>query len=336
MKRWVVLLGLMVLFVPPCFADGPYHIEVLQVSDIPLFERTYTGFVEAITQQGLVEGQNLTINRHIIGADADASLWEKVGILLKIKKTASEIVEAKPDLVLTISTPATKYSKKKFVQAGIPVVFSAVSNPFIVGCRSLETAGEGFTGATLYMDPLALLTLTKMAVPTIKTMGMIYSDDDNAIAFIEEVQRKSKQVGISVVAKQVNKADPFMPAARELLDAGIDSIGLPLDSYYGLNNDQAGRESSRFARENNIPLFAFMNHPIAGGVLYIGPDFKFIGELSGQQALKILKEGKTPAELPVLRQNELCISYDPEAVARLGIVFPEELTRIAKSADIIH
>lgn len=335
MKTFGVLFCFMFLFAQQCLAEGQYRIEVLQVSDIPLFEKTYVGFVEGLSKQGLVEGDNLVINRRIIGADADASLWEKVGILVKIKKAASDIVAAKPDLVLTISTPATKYSKSKFIEAGIPMVFSAVYNPYIVDCSSLDTAGEGFTGATLYMDPLTQLTLAKMTVPAIKTMGMVHTDDDNAITFIEEAQRKSAQTGISIVAKQVKKSDPFMPAAMELLEAGVDSIGLPLDAYYGLNNDQAGRESSRFARENNIPLFAFMNHPIAGALLYIGPDFKYIGELSAQQAIMILKEGQKPGDLPVLRQQDLTVFYDAEVVERLGIVFPEALAKIAKPAVTI-
>lgn len=206
-------------------------------------------------------------------------------------------------------------------------MLSAVYNPYIVDCSSLDTAGEGFTGATLYMDPLA-----KMTIPAIQTMGMVYTDEDNAITFIEETQRKSAQAGISIVAKQVKKSDPFMPAAMELLGAGVDSIGLLFDAYYGFNNDHAGRESSRFARENNLPLFAFMNHPIAGALLYIGPDFKYIGELSARQAIMILMEGKTPGDLPVLRKHDLTVFYDAEVVERLGIVFPKSTGQDCKAS----
>jgi len=336
MKRILVFLGILFIFTQPCLAKSQYCIEVLQVSNIPLFDRTYDGFVETVAKQGIIEGQNLTINRHIIDADADASLWKKIGILFKIKKTASSIIDANPDLVLTISTPATKYSRKKFIKAGIPVVFSAVANPIVVGCKSLDTPDTGFTGATLYTDPLAQLTLTKIAVPNIKSMGIVHSDDDNAIAFVEEAQKKSSQVGISIIAKQIKKSEPLLPALTELFDSGIDSLGLPLDSYYGLRDDEGGRALSKFAREKKLPLFGFINHPVAGGVLYIGPDFKYIGELSGKQAVMILKEGKKPGKLPVLRQTELDVYYDPDALKRLGIVFPESLLKVAKPANIIE
>ena len=48
----------------------------------------------------------------------------------------------------------------------------------------------------------------------------------------------------------------------------------------------------------------------------------------------IHKEGREPEELPVLRQMELDVYYDPEALERLGIVFPETLLKIAKPARI--
>jgi len=335
MRKLFVFYGIMFIFALPCFADVKYHIEVLQVANIPEFESTYEGFVETIAKQGIVEGQNLTINRHIIDADADASIWEKVGILFKIKQTASKIIDANPDLVLTISTPATKYSKKKFIKAGIPVVFSGVANPIVLGCTSVDTPGEGFTGATMYTDPIAQLTLAKLAVPSIKAMGIVYSDDDNAVAFVQEAQRKAPQVGITIIAKKVKKSDPLLPAAMELLDEGIDSIALPLDTYYGLRNDESARELSKFGRDNKLPSFSFINRPIGGAVLYIGPDLKYVGELSGQQAAMILKNGKKPEELPILRQKDLDVYYDPEVLERFSIVFPESLSKIAKPMKIV-
>ncbi|MCK9263397.1 MAG: hypothetical protein M0R18_06240, partial [Deltaproteobacteria bacterium] len=80
-KVWSIPL-LVLLLISPCHA---YRIEVLQVSNIGPFDDAYRGFVEELGRSGIVEGQNLTINRQIIEASADANLWKKVGILLKIK-----------------------------------------------------------------------------------------------------------------------------------------------------------------------------------------------------------------------------------------------------------
>ena len=55
----------------------------------------------------------------LIDADLDAGIWEKAKIFLKIKNQAARIASAKPDLVITVGTPATKYSKEKIIGAGI-------------------------------------------------------------------------------------------------------------------------------------------------------------------------------------------------------------------------
>ncbi len=333
MKR-MVLVALLCCIVHPAHAQQPdkLHIEALQVSDIEVYTRSYAGFLEELARSGIVEGRNLVVHRHIIDAKADPNLWQKVNILIRIKGKASEIVDAKPDLVLTIGTPATKYSMDKFVAAGIPVVFTAVANPLVLGCPSLERPLPGTTGATLYLDPLALLKLSQMALPTMKSMGMIYSDDDNAVAFVEEARKKAETLGITVVPKQVKKSDPIRPAAAELVKHGVDCFGVPLDAYYGLRDTQPGRDILAFARESNRPLFAYANFPLPGATLYIGPDFSTVGALSGKQAARIILNKVKPGTLPILRQQELTVLFDPQAVQRHGLKFSPALQQLAKPA----
>ncbi len=327
MKKSVAVIFLVLFFSQPCLA---VHIEVLQVSNIGAFDDAYNGFVSELASNGIVEGENLTITRHIIDADADVSLWKKVGILLKIKSTSSKIVDAKPDLVLTISTPATKYSMNKIIDAGIPLVFSCVANPPIIGCPTVEKSGPGFTGATLYQDPLNFLVLAQITKPDLKVMGLIHSDDDNAIAFADEIKAKAAGYGITIVPREVDKSESIKPAALELIKAGVDSFAIPLDAYYGLRNLEPGRDLFSICKEHKIPVFAFANYDEKGALLYAGPDFKHIGVLSGKQAVKILKENAKPEDLPILKQEDLNIYVDTENAKQLGIDLPEELLKIAR------
>ncbi|MFA5653587.1 MAG: ABC transporter substrate-binding protein [Desulfomonilia bacterium] len=325
-KVWSIPL-LVLLLISPCHA---YRIEVLQVSNIGPFDDAYRGFVEELGRSGIVEGQNLTINRQIIEASADANLWKKVGILLKIKSATSRIVDAKPDLVITVGTPATKYSMDKIMGAGIPLVFSCVANPPVVGCPSVTEPAPGITGATLYQDPLNYLVLAQIAKPDIKNLGMIYSDDDNAVAFNTEVTRKASRLGITMLTKEIGKSDSLTPTALELINAGADSFAIPLDAYYGLRDQEHGKELLAVAAEHNMPVFAFVNYDEKGALLYAGPDFHHIGVLSGRQAAAILKESKKPEELPILAQKDLQIFIDRQIAEKLGIEISEELLQAAK------
>jgi putative tryptophan/tyrosine transport system substrate-binding protein len=312
------------------WAKDFYRIEVLQVSKIELFDRAYKGFVEELARNGISEGKNLAINRRIIDADVDEALWKRVYILYQIRKAADEIIGAKPDLVLTISTPATKYTRDRFLEAGIPVVFTAVANPLEVGCDTLEYSGKGFTGSTLYVDPFVLLSLSKMAMPNLRKIGMVHSDDDNAVAFVREAREKGGQLGITVLSEQVEKSDAIGPAALKLIGQGVDAFGVPLDTYYGLKGDKAGRELIELASDRKIPIFAFMNYNLKGGVLYMGSDFSTIGSYSARQAAQILKDGIQPKKVPIFRQEELEIFTDADSVKRLGIVFPDDLQKACR------
>ena len=317
----------------PCFSKD-YRIEVLQVTDIEPFNQSYRGFLSVLKDNGIVEGQNLTVNRRIIDFDVEkGGLWKKVGVLMRIKKEASDIVDARPDLVLTIGTPATKYAKDKIISAGIPLVFSAVAIPEAAGCKSLTESGPGFTGATLYMDMKDILQIVHLAFPTLKTFGIVHTDDDNAVAQVEEAKAKAGTVGMTVVSKEINKKDSVVPGAEEMIGQGAQAFAVPLDTYYGMRDNQAAHELLGLTLPYKIPVFSLALFKVPGAVVYIGSDFEVIGSLSGQHAAKILNDGVDPGSLPVLRQEELKIFVDTKQMQALGIQLPMEILQLAESVQ---
>ncbi len=332
MKKMGIFMGFLALLfaLPYPLLAQKYNVHVLQVSKVAVFENGYQGFIEALKAHGLVQGDNLTITRHIIDADLDAGLWKKVGILFQIRKTASKIVEEKPDLVLTIGTPATRYSKDKLASAGIPVVFSCVANPVAAGCPSMTNGGPGTTGATIYIDPHDVIKITKLALPHMKSMGIIHCDDDNAIAFAEEARKKGAKLGVRVLTKQVGKSDKIAPAAQELIAQGIDAFGIPPDTYYALRNNEPSKDILAITREKKIPAVAFMTSGSKGCILYVGPSLRKSGFYAGEKAARILKQGFKPEAMPIEKQDDLTILSDTDAIRHLGITIPIEILQLAK------
>ncbi len=309
-----------------------YRIEVLQVTQIGPFDASYQGFVDELEKNGIVEGKNLTINRTAIDFDVEkAGLWKKMGVLMRIKKEASRIADARPDLVLTIGTPATKYAKDKIVSAGIPLVFTGVAIPEAAGCRSVSEAGPGFTGATLYMEMTDALKIINLAFPRIKTLGMVYSDDDNAIAQEQQARERCPAFGMNLISKEVEKSDPIAPAAEELIGQGAAAFVMPLDSYYGLRDYEPCVDLGKVTLEHKMPMISLVHYRFPGFVFYVGADFAVIGSYSGKHAVKILKEGAKPGDLPILKQEELTIMVDTKVMQKLGIELPLEILQLAKS-----
>jgi len=314
--------------------DKKIRVEVLQVTNIEPFQKSYMGFVTELARNGFVQGKNLEIRRKVIGFDMEKSnMWSKVGVLMQIKTEAMRIADVKPDLALTIGTPSTKYAKDKIIGAGVPLVFTAVAIPTAAGCKSLTQAGPGFTGSTLYMNMKDALNIVKLAFPKLRTIGIVHSDDENGIAHVEEAKRVAPTLGLTVVSKEIDKNSKLTPALAELQGKGVEAFAVPLDTYYGLRNYEACHELEKFSIDTKIPAFSFALMKVPGAILYVGSDFGDIGTLSGQQAVKILKGEAKPDALPILKQEDLKILVDTKMLKKLNWELPMEILRIAKSVE---
>lgn len=332
MKKTLCFLILLVVCGVPVWGAN-YRIEVLQVGNVDAFDTAINSMKAELAKNGLIEGQNLNIKRTVIDADAEAGTWERVKILLRIRTSTAKIVEAKPDLVVTVGTPATKYSKEKIIAAGIPLLFTCVAIPELVGCKSKHEAGPGFSGATLYMDPTDVLQMTRLAFPNLKTLGAIHSDDENAVGYVAEAKGKALKMGITMYARQVNKSAQITPVANELLDKGIEAFFVPIDVYYALRNYEPTRDLAAISHKTKAPVISSVlggAKGSRGGLLYIAPDFRVVGTLSGKQATRVLKEGVKPETLPVARQEKLDIIIDLVELKSLGITLPMQLLQLAK------
>ncbi|HVN72064.1 MAG TPA: ABC transporter substrate-binding protein [Desulfomonilia bacterium] len=339
MKKSAIFAGCMILLFivlsAPCFAEErKLKIQVMQVTNIEPFQKSYLGFVKELERNGFVQGKNLEIRRKIIGFDMEkATMWSKIGVLMQLKSETLKIVDEKPDLVLTIGTPATKYTKDKITGAGIPLVFSSVAIPTAAGCKSMTQGGPGFTGATLYMSMKDALKIVKLAFPQLKTIGIIHSDDENGIAHTEEAKKTAGSFGMTVISQEVNKNNKITPVLEELKQKGVEAFAVPLDTYYGLRNYEACHEMEKFSTETKIPVFSFALMKVPGAILYVGSDFGEIGTLAGHQAALILKGESKPDNLPILRQEDLKILVDTKQLKALNWQLPLGILQIAQSVE---
>lgn len=332
MRRVVMVLIGMLLVTWPCMG-APYRIEVLQVGKIEAFDVVMQSMQKELARQGLVEGQNVRVHRTII----EANLAQGDGnMAAEIQTSVDKMVGTKPDLVLTIGTPATKAAKDKALSTHIPVVFSCVFNPLIVGCISPTKAGPGFTGVSNYIDPTDVLNVAKLAFPGLKRVGVVHSDDESTLAFIDDVKAKAGKLKITVLSKQVDKASKLTPAARELIAKGAQAFLIPADVYYGMRDYEPVKELIAIQHETKIPAISCtIGGPKDphGAVLLVTPSFQVLGELTGRQIAKIIKQGQKPETLPILRQEHLYVQVDTEVAKALGITLPNQILMMSKPRE---
>jgi putative ABC transport system substrate-binding protein len=104
-------------------ARVPYLIEALQAG---------------LHELGYIEGKNFKVEYRFGGPQSE-----------RLDAIASELVERRPDVIVTVGTPATFAAKR--ATTTIPIVMAPVGDPLQVGLvASLAHPGGNITGVSLY------------------------------------------------------------------------------------------------------------------------------------------------------------------------------------------
>jgi putative ABC transport system substrate-binding protein len=314
MKKWFFFLVFIFLAAAPCLAEETYHIEILQLGDVEAFDSAYDGLLDGLARQGLVKGYNLSVKRSVIDTNNTASLWGKFLTHMSMKKTCSLVIKRHPDLVITLGTPATHYFQEKFAVAGIPLIYNSATD-------TVPLFSNTSTGITVNTNASDVIHATLLAMPNIKTIGIIHSGNTEAVSFATDARLCSKKLGLNVITKEVDMDDGILPAARQLIERKIDAFLIPADSYYEQKGWKASREILDISRKNALPCISSLFSVTEGPFLYLCPDFEIVGNLTATYAKNILVEKMSLQELQAVNQKDHHFVVDLNVSKRLGICF---------------
>ena len=68
-----------------------------------------------------------------------------------------------------------------------------------------------------------------------------------------------------------------------------------------------------------------------GAAATIGIDYKELGRQTGEMALRILRDGEDPAEMPVETATEFSYVVNEDAAKAQGVEIPEEILKKAET-----
>ena len=207
-------------------APRTYKIEVLQVTDIGPYREALNGFLKTLRDNGIKEGENLIVNRVIIDFDVEnGGFWDRLSLLGRIRDEANRVASAKPDLALTIGTPATKYARRILELSKIPTVFTAVANPLDAGATSMSDAGTGATGSTLHIDMANSMKMLKQIFPSVTRIGMVHTDDENGVTHVQAARdRRVRRRRFLVVVRRPGEPGDFDGKEAAVVAVGIRRV----------------------------------------------------------------------------------------------------------------
>lgn len=323
MKKVLVLL-LVVLFAAGLMLTGcsstdasqekVYKVGLLQLVEHPSLDYVRTGMLEAIKDNGFIDGKNIIIDYQ--NAQNDQSTMDTI---------AKKFVADNVDLIITITTPATIVAAAN--TTSIPIVFGAVTDPVAARVvESLEKPNTNVTGVSDLNPFDAQFEMMQKVVPHAKKIGIVYNTSEvNSQVQVEKAQEYAAKLGYEIITAPVTNSSEVLQAAQTLAGKKIDAFYVITDNTVATSINSL----SQVAIDNKIPTIVAEDSQVEGGCLIsIGIDYVIHGYQAGEMAVRVLR-GENPAEIPVEFQKDLKVVINRSTQEALGIDLPEEYTEKA-------
>lgn len=314
MKKWITtgLLTASLLALAACGEssntseenDGTKTVGVLQLVEHGSLNAAYEGFKEGLVEAGYTEGENLTIEYQNAQNSQD-----------NLKSMSERLVNASPDLLLGIATPAAVSLANETTDT--PIVVTAVTD--LVGAKladSNEEPGRNITGTSDMVPIEQQINLLLSIVPDAKTIGIMYNAGEaNSKIQADLAEEALKAAGVDVKVLTANTTNDVQQVTTSLAK-DVDGIYVPTDNTFA----SAAAIVGEVAKETKTPIVAGSVEQVDDGALATyGIDYKSLGIQTGKLAAKILDGDAEPATTPVETADNLELVVNEEMAAALGI-----------------
>lgn len=242
---------------------------------------------------------------------ADAATMEQI---------ISNFIAEKVDVMVGVATPVAMRMQAMTEDNGIPVIFSAVSDPLAVGLvESLEKPGANVTGTSDFLNTNALLDLIFAANPETAKVGLLYDlGQDSSTTPIAAAKTYLDAKGIAYVEAVGTTTDEVKLAADKLISAGVDAVFTPTD------NTIMTAELSIYEKfaEAGIPHYCGADSfALNGAFAGYGVDYANLGKETANMVGKVLFEGADPATLSAMTFDNGVCTVNTEICEALGMDF---------------
>lgn len=284
-----------------------YKIAISQYVEHPSLDATREGFLAALKDAGIIDGENLKVDLQNAQADQSNNL-----------SIAQKIAGDKNDLVLAIATPSAQ-SVVQRVDKDTPILFAAVTDPLDAKIvTDLEHPGANVSGAS-DTNPEAITRLMNFIAtqfPDVKKLGLVINEGEpNAVVMAGIAKEELDKHGIELVKAAITNTSEVKQAAESLVGR-VDAFYITLD-----NSVVSGVDTIiQTANEKKIPFFSADRDTVEKGAFAtIGFKYYDHGYQVGQMAVEVLKNGTSPGDMKVTMQEKLDLILNLKAAEAQGI-----------------
>lgn len=286
-------------------------IGITQIVDHPSLDVCRQGALDKLAELGYPEGEKFIVKYESAqGESANAST------------IAQQFVSDKVNIILAISTPSAQSAYGAAMDAGIPVVFSAVTDPVAAQIAAEDGSSlDNITGTSDVMPMESSFDLIKAIVPDAVKVGILHNtsevNSDVLLALAQEV----------AAAKGMEVIDMGITSTNEI-SAALDVLLPQVDVMLNLTDNMVVSAMPLLASktlEAGVPLFGSEDQQVLNGALAsAGIDYYNLGQQTGAMIAKIL-EGTPAKDIPIEALEDAQIFVNTEVAEQMGITIPEDV-----------
>jgi len=303
------------------------------------------GLINGLTERGFVEGENIEITRIYMNIKTVNKTAEQKKAL--VPGIVAQIEAVNPDAIFVVEDDALIYVGSEFLDKEVPVVFAGV-NSFPdkesycekgALADSLERPGHNVTGV---LERLALrggVELIHQIVPDAKKA--IFISDDSSLTYMlmeggggeEELKGASLEIVETVYTNDYDKLKQAVLDAQNKADVLVLLTPFSMadaDGTYVPQQDVV----AWILQNNKLPTVGYLDVLIEEGILAgTVVDLRAQGYHAGLMISRILLDGESPAEMPIIDPVANRVLLNLAHAEQLGITIPFE---IIESADQVY
>jgi putative ABC transport system substrate-binding protein len=300
------------------------HVGLLQHASTMLLDEGTRGTIDGLAEHGFVDGKTIIIDQ--FNAHGDIAVGNSI---------AAEMVQARYDLLLTMSTLSLQAVANANRGGKTVQVFGLVADPAVAGVGvswddPLKHPAN-LVGYGSFLPVQEAFAVAREMFPGLKRVGVAWNPAEaNSRAFVEKAREACQQMGIELLEANVENSNSVLEAEESLVARDAEALWIGGDVTVSVAADSV----VAVGRKAHIPVFSITpGKPDRGTLFDYGADFYQIGKQTAGLAAEILR-GADPRKIPV--RNVVPVNFVVNTTALAGLRQRWQIpAKILERADIV-
>ena len=315
-KLFAIVMALILILSMSACGSGQEEegvkIGILQFAPHASLDNCYNGIMNALNEKGFKDGENGCTIEFINGQGEGETN----------QLAAQNFVNKGFDIIIAIATPSAMPCYAAAKEAGIPVIFSAVSDPVGAGLvQSLDDPQTGASGTSDSLNYPAQLELIRAFQPDAKSIGILYTTSEaNSLAQLKAYEEIAGNYGFEIKSQGITDASEVASGIASLISKGIDCVCNLTDNNV-VNNFSVVTAATDPA---GIPCYGSEEEQVAkyGCVASETLDYVALGYQTGLMAADVLG-GADIKDMAVYIVSDSEPVFSSANMAKFGLTLPD-------------